>query len=100
MRSCNYRECGICGTWTDHDLLYEKWGYPILRCRICGLGSTSVPDGFDTASLYGEGYFRGGQVDGYADYLSSEDVLRKEFRRALHQLRRNGPSEGRLLEIG
>lgn len=94
------RMCQVCWRQTDHELLYEKWGYPILRCRVCGLGSTDIPDGFDTSSLYGESYFQGGKLDGYADYLGSERVLQREFRRALEQLREHGPSEGRLLEVG
>lgn len=81
-------------------MIYEKWGYPIFRCNVCRLGSTDVGAGFDVASIYSEDYFQGGCKDGYVDYLKSEAVLRKEFRRTLHQLCAHGLQSGHLLEVG
>src|SRR5438128_63880 len=91
--------CIVCAAATRHDEVYEKGGYPIVRCARCGLGSTVVPEGFDPESIYGDDYFHGGRPDGYGDYAGSERSLRAEFRRALARLRRQIPS-GRLLEIG
>jgi SAM-dependent methyltransferase len=78
---------------------YQKLGFDISICPGCGLGRTSVPEGFDPSALYDAGYFSGGRRDGYANYTASERVLRREFRRSLATLRRFVPS-GRLLEVG
>ena len=94
------RRCVVCQTRTEPVVVWEKWGYPILRCDRCGVGWTYVGNEFDATSLYNRSYFEGGQKDGYADYLRSESVLRIEFRRALAQLRRHGTKGGRLLEVG
>lgn len=75
-------------------------GFPILRCSACGVGKTDLPAGFSTDSIYTEEYFQGGQADGYADYVGSEDVLRSEFRNVVEDLRRAGASGGKLLELG
>jgi SAM-dependent methyltransferase len=92
--------CPICAKATPHRTVYEKWGYPILRCEICGLGSAQVPENFDSRSIYDETYFKGERPDGYADYANSERILRSEFRRTVSFLRKKGVAEGRLLEIG
>ena len=94
------RNCAVCQTVTEQELLYEKWGYPIFRCRVCHLGSTGLSGSFDAASIYSRSYFHGERKDGYADYPGSEDVLRKEFGRIVAKLRGYGLSSGRLLEIG
>jgi SAM-dependent methyltransferase len=93
-------ECAVCEECSDHVLLYEKWGYPIQRCLACGVGSTGNASVVKAEALYDESYFQGGQRDGYADYVGSENVLRVEFRRALAHLKERGCSGGRLLEIG
>jgi SAM-dependent methyltransferase len=100
MADAGTRPCIACGSDRPHDLVYEKWGHPIFRCRTCGLGSTPPPGGFDPRTLYDEGYFRGARRDGYADYSASEPVLRAESRRTLAALSRHAPAGGRLLEIG
>ena len=94
--------CRVCATSTPHRELYVKAGCRILACEACGLGSSIVPPSFDPANFYDAAYFQGGANDGagYADYLTSEPVLRQEFRAAVHALRRFGPSTGRLVEIG
>jgi SAM-dependent methyltransferase len=55
--------------------------------------------GFNPDSYYTAEYFSGGRSDGYADYRSSEPVLRREFTRSLDFVRRFR-SGGRLLDIG
>ena len=92
--------CAVCGVPTSHRDAYEKAGYLIMACSRCGLGSTRVGPEFDPAKIYDDGYFSGGQTDGYADYLGSEPVLRREFRRVLKDLRRCGSKGGKLLELG
>ena len=94
------QNCAVCQTVTEQEILYEKWGYSILRCKVCYLGSAYVDDGFDASRIYSEDYFQGRRKDGYADYVGSERVLRREFRRVLNKIRLYGPSEGRLLEVG
>lgn len=80
---------------------FHEGGYSILRCTICGLGSTSVDESFDPAQVYSSSsYFQGGHADGYADYIGSEEILRSEFRETLKALRLAGRTSGRLIEIG
>ena len=55
---------------------------------------------FRPDEIYSDGYFSGGTWDGYSDYVSSEPVLRSEFRRVLDEMQRLGCSSGNLLEIG
>ena len=45
------------------------------------------------------GYFSGRHVDGYADYVATEPVLRAQFKREVEFVRRFCPA-GRLVEIG
>jgi SAM-dependent methyltransferase len=91
--------CSACGSGGEQMHVYEKWGYPISRCPECGLGSTSAA-GFDPTNIYSFDYFAGGQKDGYADYVGSESIVRKESRKVLRSLARAGCKSGRLLEIG
>lgn len=90
--------CNICGT--PQQLAYTKHNYPIMRCPQCGLGATQIDNSEAILDLYDESYFQGGQSDGYADYLGSEQALRAEFRRALNAMRQYAPDSGNLLEIG
>lgn len=93
-------DCPVCKGETPHEVVFEKWGYPIQKCSICGVGSTRNASLVVAEDLYNESYFQGGQRDGYVDYVGSEAVLRAEFRKALAHLRRAGCKGGRLLEIG
>jgi SAM-dependent methyltransferase len=94
------RRCPVCAGDTAHDVVFHKLSYPILRCRECGLGATAIPAGFDPDSLYQRSYFQGEVTDGYGDYLASEPVLRKEFRRILDHIRQFREPGGKLLELG
>jgi SAM-dependent methyltransferase len=94
------RYCPVCDQSVEHDPVYVKNGFQIVRCRGCGLGATVLPEGFDPASIYDQGYYQGGQTDGYADYTAAEPVLRREFAQSVRSLRRHGPASGSLLEIG
>ena len=90
--------CPACGRVTRQEYLYSKNGCGIVRCTECGLGR-ALADSFDTRAYYTEDYFTGGRADGYADYLASEPVLRREFAKIVHFIRRYIPS-GKLLELG
>ncbi|MDF2995494.1 MAG: hypothetical protein K0R27_1131 [Xanthobacteraceae bacterium] len=78
--------------------LYTKAGYDIWQCEACGLGRTDAAS-FDPDTYYTADYFSGGHADGYADYLGTEGVLRREFAGTVDLIRRHCHS-GRLLEIG
>jgi 2-polyprenyl-3-methyl-5-hydroxy-6-metoxy-1,4-benzoquinol methylase len=93
--------CTLCGN-KRHVVLFEKKGFPIVRCTNCDLVSTVLPENFNTLDIYDEGYFQGGQEDGYADYQSSEKILRAEFRSVLKKLLTYFKETGgkKLLEIG
>lgn len=78
--------------------LYAKNGCEILRCEGCGLGRTDAA-GFDPDAYYTADYFSGRHEDGYADYLGTEPVLRREFAGTVDLIRRHCGS-GWLLEIG
>jgi SAM-dependent methyltransferase len=78
--------------------LYAKNGCDILQCEACGLGRSETA-GFDPAAYYTGDYFSGQHADGYADYLGSEPVLRREFARTVDFIRRRRAG-GRLLDVG
>jgi len=90
--------CPACGETGTYRYLYCKNGCHILVCRECGLGRAET-DAFDPTAYYTDAYFSGGHMDGYADYLGCERVLRREFARTVQFIRQRRPS-GRLLEIG
>ena len=90
--------CPACGMHTSQRFLYAKNGCDLLECSRCGLGRTQAA-AFDPAAYYTRGYFSGDEPDGYADYLGTEPVLRREFARTVDFIRRYRRS-GNLLEIG
>jgi 2-polyprenyl-3-methyl-5-hydroxy-6-metoxy-1,4-benzoquinol methylase len=90
--------CPACGTTALQRRLYTKNGCDIFRCEACGTGRAEAA-GFDPAAYYDERYFAGGRADGYADYVGSQPVLRRQFAREIEAVRRHRRS-GRLVEIG
>jgi SAM-dependent methyltransferase len=94
-----FRECPACGRASPHLHRLQINGCRILQCRDCGLGSAECQAGFDPAGYYTGEYFSGGQADGYSDYVATAPVLRREFARSVHFIRRFCPG-GRLLELG
>ncbi|HYQ08425.1 MAG TPA: class I SAM-dependent methyltransferase [Xanthobacteraceae bacterium] len=78
--------------------LYSKNYCDVLQCVQCGLGRAECAS-FDIHDYYTADYFSGGYCDGYADYLGSEPVLRREFARTVQFIRRFRDG-GRLLEVG
>jgi SAM-dependent methyltransferase len=91
--------CPVCGS-EDFRRRFVKHGFEVHRCVSCGLGVTRGVSGLDILRLYDESYFHGDRPDGYQSYTASENVLRKEFRNVLADLRKYCPGHGRLLEIG
>jgi SAM-dependent methyltransferase len=90
----------LCGApQSAFEFAYKKGGCDVAKCRFCGSGRASLPNGFDPQSYYSAAYFDGGHADGYADYAGSESVLRAEFSRTIRYLRKFVPA-GRLLELG
>jgi len=69
------RTCRVCGD-PRHEVAFCKNGYPVLRCRGCGVGHIQ-PAGFNPEVYYTREYFEGGYSDGYADYGASGGVLRR-----------------------
>jgi SAM-dependent methyltransferase len=92
--------CPACVQTTAHRFLYSKNGCDILQCTECGLGrADATTTGFDPSSYYTGDYFSGGHSDGYADYLSTEPVLRRHFAHMVDFIRRYRKG-GRLLDVG
>jgi SAM-dependent methyltransferase len=90
--------CPACCQIIEHQLLYSITDCDILRCRSCGLGRTEA-QAFNPTSYYTSDYFSGRRSDGYANYLGSELVLRREFARTVKFIRK-WHGRGRLLEVG
>ena len=93
-------ECRVCGRRSRHEIAFVKNEFQIVRCLSCGAGETLISAEFSPTRIYTNGYFEGGQSDGYADYSHSEDILRAEFRKLLKQVGRIFPLSGRLVEVG
>lgn len=93
------KTCKLCGS-DNTSPLFEKKGFDIYRCNNCKAAFTDIKPSFDLSSIYDDSYFSGGQEDGYADYVESENVLRAEFRKNLNILKRLKTSGNRLLEVG
>jgi SAM-dependent methyltransferase len=97
-RAAVLKDCAACNRPTQQSALYQVNGSDIWRCQSCGLGRADA-SGFDPEAYYNDGYFSGHLPDGYADYLASEPILRREFARSVAFIRRYR-SHGRLLDIG
>ena len=91
--------CQICGSPERSDIAYVVDGYPVLRCKSCGVGRVAVK-GFDPSKYYDDGYFTGKYEHSYTDYIGSKSVLSREFTKTLQFVRAHGPQDGRLLEVG
>ncbi len=99
MDIANGKICKLCGS-DNTSLLFVKKGFDIYKCNNCLAGFTDIKPSFDLSTIYDDSYFSGGQEDGYADYVESENVLRAEFNKNLQFLRRNKTNGNRLLEVG
>ena len=93
------RSCELCGG-RSHVPLYEVEGFPIVRCRRCGLvfvGRVPSPD--ELLALYDSSYWEAEDEPGYAGYLEAEERKRHHFRGQLKEIEALIP-RGDLLEIG
>jgi len=92
--------CNLCSSG-NHQELFKKGNYPVVRCRDCGLvfASGEIAD-FDPAEYYDDGYFSG-NVDkrGYQNYFAEEDSLKYNCHREARDLERYRKG-GRILDIG
>jgi 2-polyprenyl-3-methyl-5-hydroxy-6-metoxy-1,4-benzoquinol methylase len=94
------KECAICGT-READLQFRKFGYPVVRCRACGLTYLDHHmDATDAAHFYSLSYFSGGSDRrGYFDYVGERRNIRASFRRKLAGISRF-KAPGTLLDVG
>jgi SAM-dependent methyltransferase len=92
------RNCLACASPTEEEFLWEKSGSRVFRCTECGLGS-AANGSFDPQTYYTADFFNGKTAGGYPDYLSSEPVLRAEFRSIVDRASQI-ISSGTLIEIG
>lgn len=95
------RPCNLCGS-RDAAPLYAVNGYPIVRCRPCGLTFVSemvTPE--EILNYYGEGYYTGGQPQGYADYPGQRSTRMAHFRSLLPTLEKHlATSAPSVLDVG
>lgn len=93
------RTCDLCGS-REPTHLYDVSGFPIVRCRRCGLvfvGTPPRPD--DLVSLYDEAYYEKRDQPGYGGYSQAEARKRHHDRSLLAQIEAIvGPGE--MLEVG
>jgi SAM-dependent methyltransferase len=86
----------LCGAGETAQL-FEKDGYPIVRCRSCGLVQVGLElDRDQLEQIYGEAYFTD---EVFHDYLSERDVRVASGAVAARALARLVPG-GRLLDVG
>lgn len=89
--------CPIC----QHDThrLFEKYGYWIRECQVCGHRCTEItPSESHTEEIYGDHYFQQGGA-GYPDYLGEARLLTahgKQYGRLL----KNYTTPGLVLDVG
>jgi len=88
-------ECALCTGALEH--LFEKDGYPICRCRSCGLVQVgAVLSRDELERIYGEEYF---SSEVFHDYVAEGDIRVEAGRAAARTLARLVPA-GRLLDVG
>lgn len=90
------RACNLCGA-DDAEPLLVKDGWPIVRCRRCGLVYVgAVPTREELERFYGRGYFEG---EVFADYTAEREARLHEGRVRARRVARLEPA-GRLLDVG
>ena len=92
------RSCPACAETSDHAFRFRVNGCDIWQCRSCRLARADTDD-FDPATYYTGEYFSGNRSDGYADYLGTAPILRREFESSVTFIR-HFCDKGRLLELG
>ena len=93
------RACEVCGG-RSHDRVYDVDGFPIVRCRSCGLVFVGrAPEPEELVALYDHSYWDDPGEVGYDGYGDAETRKRHHFRTLLDEIEALGPT-GRLLEVG
>jgi SAM-dependent methyltransferase len=95
--------CNLCGA-DDAEPVLTKHGFPIVRCRQCGLSYvTPRPDAAALLALYeDERYYRNLNASpfGYPDYLGERWLLERLVVRRLATIEARLHARGRLLDVG
>ena len=93
--------CLLCHHQKAH-LRFRLNGFDIYECAHCSLYFTDILPFQDLTAIYDESYFQGGQADGYFNYVDSEKIIRKTFKRIAKKIFNLTQSKSslRLLEIG
>lgn len=93
------RPCEICGSQTQTHL-YEVNGFPVVRCRECGLvfiGRRPRPE--ELLALYDEAYYEDSSQPGYNGYAEAEARKRHHDRTLLREIE-TYRRPGQMIEIG
>jgi hypothetical protein len=89
--------CALCGA-AARTRLFDKDGYPIARCRSCGLVQVDVELGREELEkIYGEDYFTEEEL--LHDYVAEREIRLESGARVAHALTKVVPG-GRLLDVG
>ena len=93
------RSCELCGA-SSQETLYELNGFPVVRCRHCGLAFVGrVPKPEELLDLYDRSYWESEDGPGYGGYEAASERKRHHFRGQLAQIEEMA-TPGALLEIG
>ncbi|MFH1116625.1 MAG: class I SAM-dependent methyltransferase [Pseudomonadota bacterium] len=92
--------CAVCGS-SQSELLFEKAGYEVLKCRICGFRYAHFEPGEDFARrFYTDDFFKDGyHKNGYIDYVADRHNHRRMAIQALKFMERYVKG-GTLLDVG
>lgn len=83
-------------------LLFEKNGYEIYRCPLCGIGQTAFDQEYETfvTDFYDKRYFTGDSTrSAYIHYKSDKPYIIENMKKFLRQIQKI-KSTGTLLDIG
>lgn len=94
--------CVVCGARCA--FLYRKFGYDVVRCERCGLGTVSpLPTPEELAKFYAETYYDSSSNWGYhTEYGELEPGLKRTYARILEKVERLRPGRRfeRVLDVG
>jgi SAM-dependent methyltransferase len=92
-----YVACNLCGA-DDTELILQKDGFDIVRCRRCGLGYVNPRLTARAAQAqYDADYYAGGS---YTDYAAERAGYEKTFEYRLAKIERGLGGRGRILDVG
>lgn len=88
--------CPVCRADSRHR--YRKEGYRVARCSACNTLFIEEPP-LDTAYLYDQSYFFGGDIGGYGSYDEEKEAMRGTFETCLDRIATYVPT-GTLFDVG